>query len=88
MTSPIAVDLRLPRSTRVTRVSRSSETDGLPIAGGVQLISSRGYFQEGVAYGYRLELSSPPMRGDYVGVRASVHHVESSLPFTERFLLG
>lgn len=83
-----AVELRFPKGIRVTKVSGPPDTDGLPVTDGVQLIASRGYFQEGVSYSFTLELSSPPKRGDFVSVRASVHYFESSLPFTERFVLG
>ena len=83
-----AVELRFPPGVRVTKVSGPPDTDGLPIADGVQLIASRGYFQEGMPYAFTLELASPPKRGDFVNVRASVHYFESSMPFVERFILG
>jgi hypothetical protein len=83
-----AVELRFPAGTKVTRVSGPPDTDGLPVGSGVQLIASRGFFQEGVSYRFTLELSRPPRKGDSVIVRASTHYFESSLPFTERFLLG
>jgi hypothetical protein len=83
-----AVELRFPTGTRVTRVSGPPETDGLPVGTGVQLIASRGFFQEGLVYKFTLELSRPLRKGDSVRVRASTHYFESSLPFTERFVLG
>jgi hypothetical protein len=83
-----AVELRFPKGIRVTKVSGPPDTDGLPVAGGVQLVASRGFFQEGVSYPFTLELSAAPKRGDFVNVRASVHYFESSLPFIERFVVG
>ena len=83
-----AVELRFPHGVRVTSVTAPPNTDGLPVAGKIQLVSSRGYFQEGIAYTFALGLSSSPRRGDFVSVRASIHYFESSLPFTERFLVG
>jgi hypothetical protein len=83
-----AVEFRFTQGIRVTKVSGPPATSGLPVTRGVQLISSAGFYQGGVSYSFKLELSSPPKRGDFVSVRASVHYFESSLPFTERFVVG
>jgi len=83
-----AVELHFPQAIRVTNVAGPPGTDGLPVTGGVQLIASSGFYQSGVPYSFKLELSSPPKRGDFISVRASVHYFESSLPFTERFVMG
>jgi len=83
-----AVELKFRPGTRVVRTTGPEATDGLPMGSGVQLIASRGFFQDGETYAFTLELSQAPKKGDVVLVRASTHYFESSLPFTERFVLG
>lgn len=83
-----AVELKFRPGTRVVRTTGPEATDGLPMGTGVQLIASRGFFQDGETYAFTLELSQAPKKGDVVLVRASTHYFESSLPFTERFVLG
>ena len=83
-----AVELKFRPGTRVVRTTGPQDTDGLPMGTGVQLIASRGFFQDGQTYEFTLELNQAPKKGDVVLVRASTHYFESSLPFTERFVLG
>jgi hypothetical protein len=83
-----AVELKFRPGTRVVRTTGPEATDGLPMGTGVQLIASRGFFQDGQTYDFTLELNQAPKKGDVVLVRASTHYFESSLPFTERFVLG
>ncbi len=83
-----AVELKFRPGTRVVRTTGPEATDALPMGTGVQLIASRGFFQDGETYAFTLELSQAPKKGDVVLVRASTHYFESSLPFTERFVLG
>ena len=83
-----AVELKFRPGTRVVRTTGPEATDGLPMGTGVQLIASRGFFQDGQTYEFTLELNQAPKKGDVVLVRASTHYFESSLPFTERFVLG
>ena len=83
-----AVELKFPQGTRVMRTTGPQDTDGLPMGTGVQLIASRGFFQDGQTYEFTLELNQAPKKGDVVLVRASTHYFESSLPFTDRLVLG
>jgi hypothetical protein len=83
-----AVELRFPNSIRVTKVTGPAGTEGLLLGSAVQLVASRGFFQKGVAYSFTLELNRAPKKGEFVTVRASTHYFESTLPFTERFLLS
>jgi hypothetical protein len=83
-----AVELEFRPGTRVVHTTGPEATDGLPMGTGVQLVASRGFFQDGQTYGFTLELNQAPKKGDVVLVRASTHYFESSLPFTERFVLG
>lgn len=83
-----AVELRFPPGIKVTRVSGPAATQGLPMGSAVQLIATRGVFENGVPYTFTLDLSAAPRAGDEVGVRASIHYFESSLPFSERFALS
>lgn len=82
-----AIELRFPAGTRVTNASGPTDTNALLLGSATQLISSTGFYQDGVMYSFTLQLSKPPKRGDFVTVRASTHYFESSLPFTERFAL-
>jgi hypothetical protein len=82
-----AVELRFPSGLTVAKVTGSPGTDGILLGNAVQLVGSSGFFQEGVAYTFTLELSRAPKEGDFVTLRASTHYFESSLPFTERFAL-
>jgi hypothetical protein len=83
-----AVELKFRPGTRVVRATGPEATDGLPMGTGVQLVASRGFFQDGQTYAFTLELNEAPKKGDVVLVRASTHYFESSLPFTERFVLA
>jgi hypothetical protein len=83
-----AVELRFPSGMTVSKVAGPPGTDGILLGKAVQLIGSSGFFQEGVAYSFTLELSRAPKKGDFVTLRASTHYFESSLPFTERFALS
>jgi hypothetical protein len=82
-----AVELRFPSGIAVRKVSGPAGVDGLLLGSAVQLVASTGFFQEGVAYGFTLELSRAPRKGDFVTLRTSTHYFESALPFTERFAL-
>jgi hypothetical protein len=82
-----AVELRFPSGITVARVSGPAGVDSLLLGSAVQLVASTGFFQEGVAYGFTLELSRAPRKGDFVTLRASTHYFESTLPFTESFAL-
>jgi hypothetical protein len=83
-----AVELAFATGVKVTRAAGVQGTDGILVEGKVQLISSRGFFQEGVPYAFTLQLSRAPKTGDSVVVRASTHYFESALPFRERFVLS
>jgi hypothetical protein len=83
-----AVELRFPAGTKVPHVSGPPGTQSLPVGAGVQLVASAGFFQEGLPYTFSLTLDRPLRKGELVTVRASTHYFESSLPFTERFVVG
>jgi hypothetical protein len=83
-----AVELRFPSGMTVAKVTGPKGTDGMPLGGAVRLIASAGFFQEGLAYSFTLQLRRAPRKGDIVTLRASTHYFESSLPFTERFVLS
>jgi len=82
-----AVELRFPGQQRVIRVDKPTGTDSVLVGTGVQLIASGGFFDEGLAYRFTVDLATAPRKGDLVSVRASTHYFESSLPFIERFAL-
>jgi hypothetical protein len=83
-----AVELRFPATNTVTEVSKPPGTDALLLGDTVRLISSTGFYQDGVQYSFTLRLSKSPLKGDFVTLRASTHYFEGSLPFTERFALS
>jgi hypothetical protein len=83
-----AVELRFPAGIKVTKVIGPPDTDGLLLGNAVRLVASRGFYQEGLAYSFTLQLSRAPRKGEFVTLRASEHYFESSLPFTERFALS
>jgi hypothetical protein len=82
-----AVELTFPTGVTVRQAVGPDGTDRLPMGSRVQLIASRGFFQEGVAYSFVITLSRAVRRGESIGLRASEHYFESSLPITERFVL-
>lgn len=82
-----AIELRFPPTARVVGASGPAAAQALPMGSSVQLIATRGVFEAGIPYAFTLRLSGMPKAGTYVGVRASVHYFESSLPFTERFAI-
>jgi len=82
-----AVELRFPAGTQVSKVAGPPETDAVLMGGTAQLISSQGFFQDGISYTFRFQLNQAPKRGSSVMLRASTHYFESALPFTERFVL-
>ncbi len=82
-----AVELGFPTGTNVVHASGPPTTDSLLLGNIVRLISSSGFYQDGIQYSFTLRLSRPAKRGDFVTLRASTHYFEGSLPFTERFVL-
>jgi hypothetical protein len=82
-----AVELSFPAGVSVRQAAGSDGTDALPMGGRVQLIASRGFFQEGVSYSFVVTLSRALRRGEGIALRASEHYFESSLPIGERFVL-
>jgi hypothetical protein len=88
LTQVNAIELRFPTGLTVTAVEGPTGTEGLLLGNAVQLISSGRAFREGLLYTFTLHLSRPPAKGDVVTVRASEHYFESSLPFSERFVLA
>lgn len=82
-----AVELRFPAGTQISKVSGPPGTDAVLMGGTAQLISSRGFFQDGISYTFRLQLTRTLKPGSSVMLRASTHYFESALPFIERFVL-
>jgi hypothetical protein len=82
-----AVELSFPAGVTVRQAAGSDGTDALPMGGRLQLIASRGFFQEGVSYSFVVTLSRALKRGEAIALRASEHYFEGSLPIGERFVL-
>jgi hypothetical protein len=82
-----AIELRFPAGTTVSKVSGLTGVDALLLGTATQLVASKGFYQDGVLYSFTVHLSRPPKKGDVITLRASTHYFESSLPFTERFVL-
>ncbi len=82
-----AVELRFPADVSVVKAVGPQATTTMTSGPSVQLVASSGLFKEGVPYALSLELSRAPRRGESIVVRASTHYFESSLPFSERFVL-
>jgi hypothetical protein len=87
LTQVNAVELQFPSGMTVARFTGPTGTDVILKGTAVQLISSRGFFQEGVTYRFTLELSRAPRKGEFATLRASEHYFESSLPFKQRLAL-
>jgi len=83
-----AIELRFSDGTKVSKVSGPTGVDAILVGSAAQLVASRGFYEDGILYGFTVHLSKMPKKGEYVTVRASAHYFESSLPFTERFALG
>jgi len=87
LTQVNAVELQFPSGMTVARFSAPPGTDVILKGTAAQLISSRGFFQEGLPYRFTLQLNRAPQKGEFAAVRASEHYFESSLPFTQRLAL-
>jgi hypothetical protein len=87
LTQVNAVELGFPAGVTVRQAAGSDGTDALPMGSRVQLVASRGFFQEGVSYTFVVTLSRALRRSESIALRASEHYFESSLPISERFVL-
>jgi hypothetical protein len=87
LTQVNAVEVRFPVGMKVTSVVAPAGVEGMPTGNAVRVVGSGGFFDEGIAYSSKVQLSRAPKPGDFVTVRASTHYFENVLPFTERFAL-
>jgi hypothetical protein len=84
-----ALQLQFPTGVRVVAVAGPEGTSpSIVSTGTLQLVASTAFFQEGVPYIFDVTFSRPLRRGEQLTLRASTHYFESTLPFTERFLLS
>lgn len=87
LTQVNAVELAFPSGMTVAGFTGPERTDVILKGTAAQLVSSRGFFQEGVSYRFTLRLSRAPKKGEFATLRASEHYFESSLPFKQRLAL-
>jgi hypothetical protein len=82
-----AVEVRFPSGLKVASAAAPAGTEATVTGSAVRVIASSSFFDEGIAYSFKLQLSRAPRAGEFATVRASTHYFENTLPFTERFAL-
>jgi hypothetical protein len=80
-----ALQLTFPTGVTVVSAAGPPFTGVAPAGKTLQLIASKGLFNEATPYRFTFVLDRAPPRAGSVTLQASTHYFENVLPFTERF---